>query len=88
MDAQKLNALVEGCQAVMADWLRPDGIDAVTAMGRMTELLDGPDQREAQAVTAFNYVMRPDDNINAANPNAVTCFSGPVASEPSPECQT
>jgi len=50
MDAQKLNALIERCQAIVVDWLKPDGIDATTAMARVTELMDGPDQREAQGL--------------------------------------
>lgn len=49
MDASKLDALVRQCQAVMVEYLVPGGIDAEQAMARMIELLDGPEQREAQA---------------------------------------
>lgn len=49
MDASKLDALVRQCQAVMVEYLVPDGINAEKAMARMIELLDGPEQRDAQA---------------------------------------
>lgn len=48
MDASKLDALVRQCQAVMVEYLVPGGIDAEQAMARMIELLDGPEQRDAQ----------------------------------------
>jgi len=50
MDASKLDALVKQCQAVMVEYLVPGGIDAERAMARMIEILDGPEQREAQGL--------------------------------------
>lgn len=50
MDANKLDALVRKCQAVMVGYLVPGGVGAERAMAAMIELLDGPEQREAQGL--------------------------------------
>lgn len=106
MNARKLDALVRRCQGVMVEYLVPDGIDAETAMAALIGLLDGPEQREAQAPftpgvpymdgkpfvsTASEDVgasvvtarLQHDDNVNAANPDAIS-----VSRRSLPECQT
>jgi hypothetical protein len=34
--------IIRDCQAILTDYLVPDGIDAPTAINRLLEILDGP----------------------------------------------
>jgi len=46
----KLRALVDACQAALAEHLEPGGPDEKATIGRLLELLDGPQSREALEV--------------------------------------
>lgn len=45
---QKMMALVEHAQAILTEYLTPNGMSQADAMNMMLRLLDGPYQREAQ----------------------------------------
>lgn len=36
------NEIITDCQAILAEYLPPDGIDAQTAISRLLAILDGP----------------------------------------------
>ncbi len=44
-------AIITHAQAILAEYLPPDGMSKDCAIDMLLELLDGPDQREAQAAT-------------------------------------
>jgi len=44
----KLNALLDQCEALMVAYLKPDGINAEEVMVRLIDLCDGPEWRETR----------------------------------------